>query len=70
MYSGIPIENCFVEETAKEVMPQEQEGSIRRRRHLDRSAGDTDDRGWTPLHTCARNGDFKEVCFQVSDNLA
>ncbi|XP_027084951.1 phytochrome-interacting ankyrin-repeat protein 1 [Coffea arabica] len=61
MYSGIPIENCFVEETAKEVMPQEQEGSIRRRRHLDRSAGDTDDRGWTPLHICARKGDLKEV---------
>ncbi|KAL3498133.1 hypothetical protein ACH5RR_040865 [Cinchona calisaya] len=42
-------------------MTQQQEGSIRRRRQLDRSEGDTDDRGWTSLHICARKGDLKEV---------
>ncbi|KAK4252624.1 hypothetical protein QN277_014371 [Acacia crassicarpa] len=47
-------------------MPQEQLGlgsyrrSLSRRRSL-RSGADTDDRGWTPLHVCARKGDLKLV---------
>ncbi|CAI9097526.1 OLC1v1033974C1 [Oldenlandia corymbosa var. corymbosa] len=39
----------------------DQEGSIRRRRQLERYADDTDDRGWTLLHIFARKGDLKEV---------
>lgn len=43
-------------------MTQDQEGSVRRRRQLETSAEDTDDRGWTQLHIFARKGDLKEVC--------
>ncbi|KAI5656667.1 hypothetical protein M9H77_25460 [Catharanthus roseus] len=44
-------------------MPEEQDGSVRRRRRLDRSASanDIDDRGWTPLHIYASKGDLKGV---------
>ncbi|GFZ00914.1 hypothetical protein Acr_14g0005490 [Actinidia rufa] len=42
-------------------MPQDQLVSIRRSRHVYRSVGDRDDRGWTMLHIGARKGDLREV---------
>lgn len=71
MLGGIPVEGfCGIEETEKDVMPQEQEGLMRRRRQLGRSAaGDTDDRGWTSLHICARKGDLREVKRLLNDGM-
>lgn len=46
------------------MFPEEQHGSVGRRRRLDRSdssLSDTDDRGWTPLHVYAKKGDLKGV---------
>lgn len=55
-------------EGIEQIMPEEQDGSVRRRRRLDRSASanDIDDRGWTPLHIYASKGDLKGVCSLIS----
>lgn len=42
-------------------MEEDQSGSIRRSRRMRMTAGDMDDRGWTPLHIVARKGDLKQV---------
>ncbi|CAI9775644.1 unnamed protein product [Fraxinus pennsylvanica] len=42
-------------------MPEFEIGPIRKSRQLGRLVGDRDDRGWTPLHICARKGDLKQV---------
>ncbi|CAI9771657.1 unnamed protein product [Fraxinus pennsylvanica] len=42
-------------------MPEFDIGPIRKSRQLGRLGGDRDDRGWTPLHICARKGDLKQV---------
>ncbi|KAL2489857.1 Ankyrin repeat family protein [Forsythia ovata] len=42
-------------------MPEFEIIPIRRNRQLGRLGGDRDDRGWTPLHICARKGDLKQV---------
>ncbi|XP_009588839.1 phytochrome-interacting ankyrin-repeat protein 1 isoform X1 [Nicotiana tabacum] len=44
-------------------------GLSRRYRRLDMSAGDMDDRGWTPLHIVARKGDLKEVKRLLSEGM-
>ncbi|XP_028756051.1 phytochrome-interacting ankyrin-repeat protein 1 [Neltuma alba] len=53
-------------------MPQEQPGSYRRslsRRRSLRSGADTDDRGWTSLHVCARKGDLKLVKKLIDEGM-
>ncbi|KAM3379519.1 phytochrome-interacting ankyrin-repeat protein 2 [Capsicum galapagoense] len=42
-------------------MEEGQSGSFRRSRRMRMTAGDMDDRGWTPLHIVARKGDLKQV---------
>lgn len=44
-------------------MEEDQVGSTRRSRRMRITAGDTDDRGWTPLHIVARKGDLKQVIY-------
>ncbi|XP_019190095.1 PREDICTED: ankyrin repeat and protein kinase domain-containing protein 1 [Ipomoea nil] len=42
-------------------MPEDQLGLYKRSKRLHMTAGDRDDRGWTPLHIVARKGDLREV---------
>lgn len=44
-------------------MEEDRVGLIRRSRRMQMTAGDTDDRGWTPLHIVARKGDLKQVLY-------